>query len=64
MKTLLLLMLFCVIGTSCSDDERDCACLGEFYNADTGETEYVDTDCDRTPPGEGFVFIGCVDEEQ
>ncbi len=65
MKTILLLLLVAITGASCSDDDKkNCDCIGEFYNEDTGQTEFVETDCDRTPPSEGFVFVQCVDEEE
>lgn len=56
-----LIVLFAL--TSCSSEETDnCECNGKFGNTRTGEIIHLQTDCEKTPPTEEWVFIECVDK--
>lgn len=64
---LTILAIFCLIVCfslfGCSQDDTDnCECLGQFGNTETGDYIYQDTDCERTPPTQEYVFIKCVDK--
>lgn len=56
-----LIIIYALIGCS-SDDSNNCDCNAQFGNIKTGKYMYQQTDCDRTPPSEDWVFIKCVDK--
>lgn len=60
-KSILILASLFILGCT-TDDSKDCECLGKFGNTETGEYTYQQTDCERTPPSEKWVFIKCVDK--
>lgn len=47
---------------SCSKDDKDCNCEGQFVNIETAEYIHQPTDCDRVPP-DGYVFVKCLNVE-
>ena len=47
---------------SCSKDDKDCSCEGQFVNIETAEYIHQPTDCDRVPP-DGYVFVKCLNVE-
>jgi len=62
MALLSLIVLFALTGCSSEEENDNCECLGQFGNTETGEYTYQQTDCERTPPSEEWVFIKCVDK--
>lgn len=60
-KSILILASLFILGCS-ADDSKDCECLGKFGNTKTGETVTIETDCDKTPPTEDWVFLDCINE--
>lgn len=62
MKKILLILTTALFISCSSDDTENCDCKGQFGNVNTGEIMYQQTDCDRTPPSEDWIFIKCVDK--
>ena len=55
MKKLLLLLI--IVTAGCSNDEDCHTCTAKFFDPETREEVYLQSDCNHTPPSEYFVFV-------